>query len=144
VLDECSFSYVADSLERQTGMNSTFRSRRPTASKGFVKVKAFVVAASTSFQPFSTRTPFKAQSGDVNRNLHQSHARAPDIKVSYRRASIARNTRAINATRTRGRGSSWVAKGDRERNSVVATAQLVVASIGLRQTLLRYISPRYR
>src|SRR5215472_16552762 len=58
---------------------------------------------------------------------------------------MARNTRDINATRTSGNGELLALLNATESAiPVVATAQLVVASRRVRQTLLRYISPLYR
>jgi hypothetical protein len=58
---------------------------------------------------------------------------------------MARNTMDIKATSTSGRGEFAGLPNDTDMAiPVVATAQLVVASRRVRQTLLRYISPRYR
>src|ERR1700738_37272 len=58
---------------------------------------------------------------------------------------MERNTRDIKATRTSGSGElSALLKATESEMPVVATAQLVVASRRVRQTLLRYISPLYR
>src|SRR5829696_7353291 len=66
-------------------------------------------------------------------------------KKRYRRASVERNTATSNPTRRRGRGEAVaLLKVTVRAMPVVATAQLVVVSRRVRQTVLRYNSPRYR
>ncbi len=112
------FEYIADRLNTKQERVIAPQPAARSFPKTYVKVKLLVVASQDFVPTVVNAYPLESKKRPVHRNLHQSHARAPNVEVAIPTGFNRKEHESHQSYQNeRERRIPGIAKGDRERDA---------------------------